>query len=347
MNKKVYRFDDQESLWSNLDPIQDILNFVAVLKSKEYTKELLKKKHWFNSGKELEETAKLIGLHSEIAIWLAKQALGWPYETSFLPLYYSCLNLFKIYLLILWKRKELEKNKQHWASYDNNQMKKKFLNEEIILQKHGTIPLIYETLLGKKIRAKQSIKLEKFYSCITSIAWEYVSIVWKETNIFYHNTSIIRDDDNWHYIKITPSIAWNQPSVRKLKAYNDIRLIEEWWKKVFIWKRIMGNYDDVSEEILDQINRNLLNPFYDPSAPYWMNWHNCLTVNNCDYVASEEIAILISYFHLSNVVRYNPEHLSKLMDSKYWAIILWLRTHWYYRFLGLMWWNFNKQCFHI
>jgi hypothetical protein len=41
----------------------------------------------------------------------------------------------------------------------------------------------------------------------------------------------------------------------------------------------------------------------------------------------EELPILLAFFHLSSVVRYNPEFVSRLRDSKYWPVVASLRWH--------------------
>ena len=49
----------------------------------------------------------------------------------------------------------------------------------------------------------------------------------------------------------------------------------------------------------------------------------------------EEFPILCAFYHLSNIVRYNPSALNMLMDSKYWPVILALQSHGLYWFLLL------------
>lgn len=56
---------------------------------------------------------------------------------------------------------------------------------------------------------------------------------------------------------------------------------------------------------------------------------------------------MLAYFHLSNVERYNPEHLYKIMDSKYWVIILELRKYGFLRFEKHIWGNYFKNSFDI
>ncbi|MDP2951759.1 MAG: hypothetical protein Q8O76_00395, partial [Chloroflexota bacterium] len=57
----------------------------------------------------------------------------------------------------------------------------------------------------------------------------------------------------------------------------------------------------------------------------------------------EELPLLCAFYHMSNVVRYDPDTLIRLMDSKYWPVLLALRRHGTYRFL-LLFWSFVNQC---
>jgi len=53
------------------------------------------------------------------------------------------------------------------------------------------------------------------------------------------------------------------------------------------------------------------------------------------------------FFWLSNVVRYSPEQLEELQDSRLWPILLTLRKHATLRFLILFWSYFHKTSFGV
>src|SRR5262249_34546787 len=141
---------------------------------------------------------------------LADQALASKPETSFLPLYYSCLNLFKIYLLLAGKRVQLEANRWHGAKYLEGEMGKNYLNQQIQIFNRGTIPLIYSTMLGKAISTKNiKIRLGDLYSQIFSISAEYELITKKPPTFFPHLNAVVRDDTNGHYFQV--SVISDQP----------------------------------------------------------------------------------------------------------------------------------------
>ena len=61
----------------------------------------------------------------------------------------------------------------------------------------------------------------------------------------------------------------------------------------------------------------------------------------------EELPIVCAFYHMSNIVRYNPEILGKIADSKYWPVLLTLRRHGLYKFLLLFWSYMNQCCTYI
>ena len=163
----LLRYDKTYLIGTDLDPIEDLLIFIKMLKSSGVTSDILREKHGFTNASEIKKTSKLISLHVENAIGLAEQAFDGPAESSYLSLYYSTLNLSKVHLLFLGKRIELQSNKWHGARYEENQMKKLFLNEEIKISNRGTIPLIYNSVLNKSIpRDGYTLKLSELYSKI-------------------------------------------------------------------------------------------------------------------------------------------------------------------------------------
>ena len=53
---------------------------------------------------------------------------------------------------------------------------------------------------------------------------------------------------------------------------------------------------------------------------------------------------MLAFFHMSNVVRYNPEFLARLKDSRSWGLLLVLRNHAVLKFLKLFWENISQSC---
>ena len=99
-SSNFYRYPTIRLVGSPLDPIEDLLCWISGLNSIGYNSDILMEFHNFKNNKEIKESAKLISLFSNNAVGLIEQAYAGPSEMSFLPLYYSILNLSKIYIII-------------------------------------------------------------------------------------------------------------------------------------------------------------------------------------------------------------------------------------------------------
>ena len=162
---------------------------------------------------------------------MAEQGLEGAPESSFLPLYYSTLNFMKVYLLILGKREELEKNRWHGAKYFEKEMSRQFLNEKVFIGSKGTIPLIYNAITDKKIgKSGVLFTLKEIYQSISSIEAEYRTVTKTKPNLLLHSTEIIEDNRNGHYLKVfiaDKELQKDPPSPRQLKAYSGLKKIKD------------------------------------------------------------------------------------------------------------------------
>lgn len=346
----MLRYDIERAISTDLDPIEDILNLIATLKSIGFTSDLLRDTHNFSSAIEIKKTAKLISLHVDNAIGLANQGFEGPAQTSFLPLYYSTLNLSKVYLLFLGKRIELESNRWHGAKYSEREMSRNFLNEEIKLSSRGTIPLLYNAITGKSIsKSGLKISLNELYRNITSIGAEYNTVTKNKSGLLPHFVQFI-EDKNGHYMKIQILDNYykaNPPQPRTLKAYSGLKIVtDKNGESHYETRKYNGRFETIKKNLYTKIKRHL-NSDSCVLGAFGAQWVSYTPINGRFHVLNEELSIMLAYFHLSNVVRYNPEHLYKIMDSKYWAILLGLRKHGFLRFEKLMWGNYNKSSFDI
>ena len=66
---------------------------------------------------------------------------------------------------------------------------------------------------------------------------------------------------------------------------------------------------------------------------------------NKQLLLPEELPILLAFFHMSNVVRYNPEFLVRLEDSPEWGLLHVFSRQGIYRYLVLFWSFFNQRTY--
>ncbi len=57
----------------------------------------------------------------------------------------------------------------------------------------------------------------------------------------------------------------------------------------------------------------------------------------------EELPIALMFFHMSSVVRYKPEFLERLQQSKHWPVLAVAKRHSLLRVLLLFWAHMHKR----
>lgn len=347
---KVLRYiADPNCPSSDLDPIEDMLNMVSVLQSPGHVEDLLRGRHGFRNKVEIRRVAKKISLHAEMAVELAGQGLSSRPETSFLPLYYSLLNLNKIILLFLGYRQKLEKDRWHGAVFQPKSNRKLFFNQAIVVKQKGVVPLMYEAKLAGVIPNRGlPVRIMDIYRGISTIGAELKAVTGMQGMVFPHHGRIVRDDANGHYIQVDFVLRdqrWLQPPrADSLAAYSGLRLshdIEE--TPIYRSQRFHGTFPDAIEHLLPLVKQQLLSDRYNDD----LGWYSHTPLSKRKHVFNEDINILLAFFHLSNVVRYNPENLNEIMKSKYWLLLLALRKHGYLRALKLFWTDVMKEAFDI
>lgn len=344
----IYRHENFTIVQSNLDHTEDLLNLLSSLRSSGFVKELLVKYHGFSNKHEIDAVSKLVKFHIDNSIELAIQGLHSSPHTSFLSLYYSCLNLVKVYLLLLGQRKELARNRKHGLAYIESDMSKDFLNEQVKILTKGTFPLIYQTLFHKTFaKSPYLVSIEEIYSNIHCINAEYITLCKDSVGFEEVRVAIKGSEKKGFYINVDS--FWEEfirkdLTPRLIPTFNEIQ--NNINPTFFSTKVYKGNRDKVVNKIQEHnLNRNLLSDVI-------LSWEknknsSIIPINGRNHVFNEDLYIFLAFFHLSNVIRYNPEHLHKLMDSRYWTVILALRRHGFFRFLTLMWGNFIKSSFGI
>lgn len=61
--------------------------------------------------------------------------------------------------------------------------------------------------------------------------------------------------------------------------------------------------------------------------------HATIAASNLEYYPVEEVNILLAFFHMSSVVRYDPVFAERLMNSEAVSLLLTLRRHGLYKFM--------------
>lgn len=323
-----HRYPKAYTVSSMLDPLDDVTNFVESLTAIDYLREVLISEHRF-SKKDATSRAKLIIPHLKIALSYLEQAKSGPPDVSFLPLYYCILNLSKAYILIGPHHALLPSNRWHGAQYpvtakDSHNL----LTEFVYLHPGGTIPLLYRTLTGNIITKKRKILMSDVYPYIPDISAEFSLASKIQASLASIRFSVESNPAG----QLIPCIEFQsrtstQPVPgRNVKTF--LRLSPHPSKPNFYIGASSAPGTDPFASIKANMRSYLLYP---------VDSEYVVPLNSSNLLLPEELPILLSFFHLSSVVRYKPEFFSQIRDSKYWPMLSAAKRHTVLKFLTLFW----------
>ena len=327
---EIQRYDEVRQIVSNLDPLEDILGFVQAMQAEDYTTEVLRSVHGLKA-RAAATRARQITTHIRAILSFVDQARGSDRAYAFLPAYYAILNMLKIGILAGPHGSELQRQRWHGATYALSQRDRKTpLHEKITVKKGGTIPLYYRTITGTAIQSDVSLSLADIYP--------YIADIEAEMALVSELTSRIAEF-KWYGQQVVLTSRYPSPVV-KLQT---TPIFKAGWTK----KRGSNAFtapacpSGVDEEIhvKQSLRRYLL---YQPMQ-------NIVVTPLCAKRLHfpEELPIALAFFHMSNVVRYNPEYLSRLQDSRFWSVMITLQRHSLLKSLTLLWSNFHKETLYL
>ncbi len=343
------RYNSSTTVRTPLDPIEDLVSWISTLRSKGYTSDVLKREHGFADAKEIRTSADLIGILSSNAVGLMEQAYSGRPQHSYLPLYYALLNLSKIYVVAAGNREKLFTNRYHGVSYNPVEKNSRdLLNERIVLKTNGVFRLFYESTTKQPwVHSNRKLTLKCFYPFIQNIGHEFFQFYKQTPPLQPIEFDLVTTSKGGHKVRVmAPNVGL--PHYDKIRYYKILKGFSSTRQKgVFETRVISGmNERDARQVLLKQLNRELI---------YCKTKHNLQTgrplyvtpLSNIAVHLVEEIPIWLAFYHLSNIVRYNPEQLEKIQNEKSWGMLLALRKHAILRFMLLFWSNFHQTEFKI
>lgn len=342
---RVFRYDRTESVRTNLDPIEDLAQWISGLRSIGLASDLLKSYHGIADSL-LKENARTVADHATTAVDLLDQAFSGPSRASYLPLYYAFLNLAKICVIASGQGKELQGQRLHGVSYRPGRgTRKDLLHEKLTLKPRGALSLFYRTLAGQTWGSvDKTIQLDQVYPFIQNISHEYhrtygVDSALEECTLTFEyagrgrksrlvldfKKDIHRRISNLRTMRITAGFAWSPEREARLTREITAQSVAQARAGLFNGLRRFLLYDapvgDIKVTVTPVCTRRLMMP--------------------------EEIPILLAFYHLGSVVRYSPDALARLEDSRVWGMLLVLRRHATFRYLNLFWSYVNQAMFFI
>jgi len=235
---------------------------------------------------------------------------------------------------------QLNQNRWHGAAYDvYRKASRNLKTEEVTVHPHGAISLFYEVITGRSISQKTRIKMGDVYPYIQNVGAEWDIAASPEHRL--RGADIVVTLDNGAAQKSLEIRIGHRPHLRPITLRNLPFLVDVRrgpptpFAEVFHAKsRYPATMTD--DEIMSRHLRREL--FY---CPLERNAFVALCTSRL--LMFEELPIVLAFFHLSSVARYNPELLTRLRESRYWPVISSLRYHGVARFMLLFWSHIQQE----
>jgi hypothetical protein len=330
----LHRYPTHYGISSILDPMSDVLALVSSLSSSEYLIDTIRASHLLSST-EARLRAKTIVPHVSTALQFVAQARYGPAEVAFLPLYYAMLNLAKVYVLLGARNADLSKNRWHGAQYlGHAKDSHSLLTEEVVLKRSGALPLFYETLTGRRIAREVRLRLSDIYPFIADVSAEYELVTRQHSKLARIEFEI---QPNPKRKKVVAGVVITPPAGPVLRRAG-LKVIQKGFKKhpsrphVFVGPSLPPDATDF------KTIRALFRPFllYRVARTY------LTPLCSKNILLPEEFPIILAFFHLGSVVRYKPDFLARIRDSRFWPVVLAAQQHCFLKFV-ILFWSFVHQ----
>lgn len=341
---QIYRYPETTDVTSSLSPLDDMLCWVEGLTSAKYVKDLLLSKHNLTGNLSITERSDYVSKSVGVACQYLEQAQKGPKEVSFLPLYYAILNLLKSYIVIGPYGHQLNSNRWHGASYNPNNNFQSLDDEEITIQKNGAIQLFYHTVVGQsifnKIKHPLTLKMRDIYPYIVDISAEYAMVTGRNRRLVPFHVNTVENSGKIRIEANCISINEKELSavpIHTLQAFNGLRREKKGGTKLVSKRYSTNNITFTKRHLRSAMLYTRKVGQLSPPFSY-------IPSSKAKLYLPEELPILLAFFHMSSIVRYNPDGFKKLMNSEYLPVLLVLRRHGLYRFLTLFWSFINQSC---
>lgn len=325
---RISRYPDEESVTTNLDPLDDLATWLEYFGAVDYVVSLLVERHGV-APTDARQRARHIVAHARLATAYIEQALGGPRDVSFLSSYYAILNLLKICILCGPYHQSLPSNRWHGATYDvYGKDSQSLLTEKVTLRKGGAIPLFYRTITGKIIQKEHALSLASIYPYIFDVSHEFTVASGEPCRFANLKFSVIEVEGAKHLRADARSVD-NRGAFKlnQLQALKGFRKFSGSGSNIAYTTGILAHADVA--ELRSHVRTEFLY--------HSLNGGVYCPVSSARLSFSEEFPIILAFFHMSSVVRYKPEFLIRLKDTKYWPVISTMRRHGLLKFIVLFW----------
>jgi hypothetical protein len=276
------------------------------------------------------ERATAVSTHAKAARAFLDQAASSPETAAFVSAYYAALNLAKVCILFSPKYDQLAANRYHGVTHAPTSSPNTLADDQLMLKRGGTIPLFYEVLTGEEITSQTRIAMRDVYALIADISSEWAIATGGVSWIADLSFKTISAKEGAK-LKVTvespltdPLLLDQLPALRKVQPVAEADEGQQ-----FVSDRTASE-DSMSAVFDEVLDRRLL--YYPPASGA-----RVAIGNMAGLLVVEELPLILAFYHLSSVARYDPEFMSTIRSSRYWPVAAALTSHGLYKFLLLTW----------
>ncbi len=331
-----HRYPEYYLILSKLDPLTNVQTLLAQFQSLDYLKEILHSVHSL-TNRESDIRAKRIIPHLKSVLDYIDQTFSGPQGVTFLPAYYAILNMLKIYILCSPLHSQLNRNRWHGATYKAYAKNShNLLTETVIIKPAGTIPLFYRLITGNTIYSDKKIKMSDIYPYIPDISAEYTLATNQNTPFCQVDYDGEKQNNTVNTAFIFKPLDDSNFDRRKIRLFKNS---QQWKRRANTDNTYVGPSFQYNSQTINNQIRSLLNTFlfYHPTSRFVGEKIVTTPLSSKQILYPQELPITIMFFHLSSVVRYKPEFLAKLKDSRFWPVLVASRHHCMFRMMILLW----------
>lgn len=315
---QTFRYEELQEIRTHLNALDDMLSWLNFLTAMDYVVDLCRKVHGLPE-EEAKTRARKIRAHVRYAKEYFEQALGGASDLAFLPGYYGLLNLLKCYVLLGPHHQALEKQRTHGVSYSGiNKRSAGLLTDTICLHPAGAAALFYRTVVGIRLAKKRELRVGELYPYIADIEAEYGLSTGNRGKV---STIMFSSEPGDKEITAKLQKGFHGEQVSSLKVLRGYRCSPT---DPLTFIKSVGPGMSPEEAVRQSIRQELL------YAPERLSSHLILAktaLSSGQLLLPEELPIALAWFHMSSVVRYHPEFLARLRDSREWAMLDAMRRH--------------------
>ncbi len=336
----VFRYQEVHSVSTSLNPLDDLIDWLGYLTSPEYLIDVLGTRHHLSSTV-AKARAKMIIPHVVDALAFMHQSLGGPPEVSFLPAYYAILNLAKVYILLGPRHADLPQHRWHGVTYNvEAKDSHSLLTEVVTVKRGGAFPLFYETLTSGAIARERTLKMGDVYPYIWDVGAEYSIATGQQSRIAALRCEVEGTNNQYRLkVKVLSPNGGAQLSIRNLAALRGLTKLKG-VPDTFVSPEFSCASDKVDETARTNLDCRFI--YYHSE-----NFLPITAITRSTFPLPEEIPIFLMFFHMSSVLRYKPEFLARIRQSRFWPLLMSARRHSLYKFMLLFWSYVNKKQFII